>query len=334
MKRAADWQLAQPPSTSDRYPEDAWTWGAFYTGVMALSRLVEEPKYHDAMMAMGKRFEWKPARRIYHADDLCVSQTYLELFLKHRDPAMLQPTRERFDYILANPRTNHLRFDIKGSTDRWSWCDALFMAPPALARLHAATGDPRYLAFMSREWWTTTDYLYDREEHLYYRDSTYFQKREANGKKVFWSRGNGWVMAGTARVLQFLSKDHPDRPRLEKLLREMADKVVTCQQADGLWRSSLLDPEGYPLKETSGSGFFVFALAWGVNEGLLDRAKFEPAVRRGWAGLTGCVTAEGRLTHVQPVGADPRKFDENSSGVYGVGAFLLAGSEVFRFSRK
>jgi unsaturated rhamnogalacturonyl hydrolase len=330
MQRVADWQLTHPSASASRYSEDAWTWGALYTGMMAWGRMADDPKYHDAMMAMGTRFDWKPAKRIYHADDHCVTQTYLELYLKQRDPALLGPTRARFDYLLAHPSTNDLHFNIKGASDRWSWCDALFMSPPALARLHVATGDKRYLDFMTREWWITTDFLYDRDEHLYFRDSTYFNRREANGRKVFWSRGNGWVMAGTARVLDYLPQAHADRPRFESLFREMADQVLTCQPADGLWRASLLDPASYPLKETSGSGFFIYAFAWGVNQGLLDRAKFEPAITRGWAGLVECVDADGKLTHVQPVGADPKKFDPGSSDVYGVGAFLLAGSEVYR----
>ena len=154
------------------------------------------------------------------------------------------------------------------------------MGPPTWVRLYAATGDERYLDFAVTNWWRTTDYLYDKDEHLFFRDSTFFQKREANGKKVFWSRGNGWVMAGLVRVLQYLPMNHPDRPRFEQLFKDMAAKIVTCQQPDGLWRASLLDPEDYPAKETSGSGFFTYALAWGVNQGLLDRAKFEPAVRK------------------------------------------------------
>jgi len=330
MQRVADWQLTSPSASSNRYTEDAWTWGAFYTGVMALSRISEDAKYHDAMRSMGKRFGWQPAKRIYHADDHCVTQTYLELYLKHRDPAMLAPTRERFDYILANTRTNELNFRSKGALDRWSWCDSLFMSPPALVRLFVSTGNKRYLDFMSREWWITTDFLYDKEEQLYFRDSTFFDKLEANGKKIFWSRGNGWVLAGLARVLEYLPKDQPDHARFEKLFRAMAAKILACQQSDGLWRASLLDPDSYPLKETSGSGFFIYAFAWGVNSGRLDRAEFEPAIRRGWTALAACVNPDGKLTHVQPVGADPKNFPADSSDVYGVGAFLLAGSELYR----
>ena len=120
------------------------------------------------------------------------------------------------------------------------------MGPPAWVRLYAATGDTRYLDFAVKNWWRTTDFLYDTEEHLYFRDSSYFQKREANGRKVFWSRGNGWVIAGLVRVLQYLPMNHPERARFERLFGEMSEKVLSCQQPDGLWRASLLDPTSYP----------------------------------------------------------------------------------------
>ena len=247
-------------------------------------------------------------------------------------PRCSGPLKERFDFILATERTNDLGFRTKGSQERWSWCDALFMAPPAWLRMYLATGDKRYLDFMDREWKATSDYLYDKEEHLYFRDSTYFEKREANGKKIFWSRGNGWVMGGLARVLQMMPPEHPTRKFYEQQFLEMAAKIASLQQPDGLWRSSLLDAESYPLKETSGSGFYTFALAWGINRGLLDRAKYEPIVRKAWQALTDCVTADGKLEHVQPIGADPKKFDPTHSDVYGVGAFLLAGSEIYRLA--
>jgi len=330
MQRVADWQLAHPSvhKTTD------WTQGAGYAGMMALAGISGDPKYRDAMRAMGETNAWKPGPRKYHADDQGVGQTYAELYFLFREPKMIAPLRERFDAILAAPPASpSLDFSQPGhGQENWSWCDSLFMAPPAWVRLYAATGDDQYLKFAVANWWHTTDYLYDQDEHLFFRDSTYFKKTEANGKKVFWGRGNGWVMGGLVRVLQYLPMNHPDRPRFEHLFKDMSEKILTCQQPDGLWRASLLDPDSYPLKETSGSGFYTYALAWGVNQGLLDRAKFEPAVRKAWAALVGCVDADGKLTHVQPIGADPKKFAEDSTEVYGVGAFLLAGSEVYRLS--
>ena len=112
----------------------------------------------------------------------------------------------------------------------------------------------------------------------------------------------------------------------------MSAKLLTCQQDDGMWRASLLDPADYPLKETSSSGFYTYAFAWGVNQGLLDRKSYEPAVRKAWTALVSCVQNDGKLTHVQPIGADPQKFPDDSTEIYGVGAFLLAGSEIHRMA--
>ncbi len=330
MERVGVWQIANP----GKHPTTDWTQGALYAGIMSLDKISTSPRFREAMIRIGETNEWKLGPRKYHADDHAVGQTYVELWQRTHDDKMIAVTRAGFDFILANPREfPTLEFKQKGVGDLWSWCDSLFMAPPAWVRLAAATGDKRYYNFAITNWWRTSDYLYDTNEHLFFRDSTYFTKREANGAKVFWSRGNGWVMGGLVRTMQFIPKDSPDRARFETQFKEMAEKVLSVQQADGLWRASLLDAENFPWQETSGSGFYTYALAWGVNEGLLDRAKFEPAVRKAWTALVDCVTPEGRLTHVQPIGADPRHFDENATEVYGVGAFLLAGSEVWRLAK-
>jgi rhamnogalacturonyl hydrolase YesR len=331
MEKVADWQLSNP---SAHAPTD-WTQAAGDAGFMALAGISANPAYRDAMVAVGERNQWQPGPRLYHADDHCVGQTYAELYLLYREPRMIAPLRARFDAILDKPSSlESLEFGqpANRATEKWSWCDALFMGPPAWARLSAATGDARYVDFAVKNWWITTDFLYDKDEHLFYRDSTYFQKREANGRKIFWSRGNGWVMAGLVRLLQYLPANHPDRPRFERLFADMSAKILSCQQPDGLWRASLLDPGDYPMRETSGSGFYAYALAWGVNQGLLEPSQFQPAALKAWSALAECVAPDGKLTHVQPIGADPKKFQESSTEVYGVGAFLLAGSEVYRMA--
>jgi unsaturated rhamnogalacturonyl hydrolase len=331
MERVADWQLAHPSvhSSTD------WTQSAGDAGMMALAGISGDPKYRDALLAIGEANGWKLGPRTYHADDLAIGQAYAGLYFLYRDPKMLTPLRARLDAVLsAPPAVQSLDFHqpYDQVSQLWSWCDSLFMAPPVWMQLFSATGDERYLDFAVKNWWRTTDYLYDPVEHLYFRDSTYFDRREANGKKVFWSRGNGWVMAGLVRMLQLLPANHPSRARFQQLFHEMAESILKAQQPDGLWHSSLLDPQSYPLKETSGSGFYAYALAWGVNQGLLDGAKFKPAVLRAWSALTDCVDTAGKLTHVQPIGADPKTFPDDSTEVYGVGAFLLAGSELYRMA--
>jgi unsaturated rhamnogalacturonyl hydrolase len=312
---------------------NSWTYGAFYVGVMALDSIADSPKYHDAMLATGKKLDWQPGRRAYHADDQCVGQMYLEMYLRDHDPAMLKPIKAKLDYVLEHPSSDSLEYDKKGKEDRYWWCDSLFMGPPTWALLYKATGQKEYLDFMNKEWWAASDFLYDKDEHLYFRDSRYFAQKEANEKKIFWSRGNGWVIAGLARVLELMPAKYPSRSRYETQFKEMAGKIASLQQPDGLWHASLLDPASYPLKETSGSGFYVFALAWGINHGLLDRATYQPVVDKGWIALEGCVTPEGKLGYVQQVGADPKSFKPEDSEVYGAGAFLLAGKEMYLMAK-
>jgi rhamnogalacturonyl hydrolase YesR len=329
MQRVANWQLAHPFS----HELTDWTQGTSDAGFMALAGISGDARYRAAMRAIGETNGWKLGPRKFNADDCCVGQTYAELYLIYREPKMIAQVQAQFDEVLAgSSAVNSVDSSKPEAGEQWWWCDSLFMAPPVWMRLYAATGDERYMNYAVTNWWRTTASLYDKDEHLFFRDSAYFNKKEANGKNVFWGRGNGWVMGGLVRVLQFLPANHSDRSRFEQLFKDMAAKILNCQQPDGLWRASLLDPEDYPLKETSGSSFYTYALAWGVNQGLLDRVTFEPAVCKAWAALVSCVDGAGKLTHVQPIGADPKKFAPESTEVYGVGAFLLAGSEVYRLT--
>lgn len=332
MERAADWQLEHPFT---KYPPTDWINAAFYAGLLALADTSPDSRYLDAMVKIAEGNGWRLGPLPFHADDHCVGQAYAELYLKDPRPERIAPMRAGFDHIIANPRDHNFEFDKEKNPtrlERWSWCDSLFMAPPAFVRLWKATGEVRYLEHAVTNWWATSDFLYDREEHLYYRDSNFFARREANGAKVFWARGNGWVMGGLVRMLQLLPGDHPSRPRFERQFREMAAKIINCQQPDGFWRASLLDPASFPAKEASGTGFYTYALAWGVNQGLLDRMTHESAALRGWAALVSCQEADGRIVHIQPVAGSPKNFPEDSTMPYGVGAFLLAGSEIYRLA--
>jgi rhamnogalacturonyl hydrolase YesR len=203
-----------------------------------------------------------------------------------------------------------------------------------LARLSALTGDPRYLDTMDREWWQTSASLYDPAEHLFFRDSRYFTQREANGQKLFWARGNGWVMGAFVQVLVAMPQNDPRRVKYLTQYKQMADRIAGLQGKDGLWHSGLLDPAAYDLPEVSGSAFFTYSLAWGINHSILSRTKFEPVVRRAWVGLLTHIYADGRLGSIQPIDGQPGKFKPSASYVYGVGGFLLAASEVDALATK
>jgi unsaturated rhamnogalacturonyl hydrolase len=326
MRKVADWQLAK----TEPYFDQIWTESVLYSGFMAASEATGDPKYRDAMLAMGKNFNWSLRNKFPNADDQSIAQTYLELYLlagKGADVGMIQPTQDELDSVigLATLKPGDPRIP-------WWWCDALFMAPPVWARMYAATGNHKYIEYLDAQWRASSDLLYDKGEHLYARDASFIPKRGSNGKKIFWSRGEGWVMGGIARTLEYLPKDDARRPFYIEQLREMAARIAGLQDHDGLWHASLLDPEHFPLPEVSGSALFVYSMAWGVNEGILDRKTYQPVVEKGWRGLLQHVYADGRLGCIQQTGAEPTPYLPTSSFNYGVGAFLLAGSEVKRMT--
>lgn len=332
MLKAAEWQLKNP-----KHPIKDWTNGAFYAGIFATWETTKSENIYNTLMELGEKTAWEPHKRFYHADDVAICQTYIDLYQLEKKREMIQPTIDTIARFIANPYPKTHKAEII----KWWWCDALFMAPPVMTKLWKATGDKGYLTDNDLYFRECYDLLYNQEEHLFARDLNYLLqpdgsgRKEANGQRIFWSRGNGWVMGGLVRMLQDLPSDYPQRPFYEKLYKDMAERIIGLQQEDGLWRASLLDPESYPGGEVSGSGFFCYALAWGINNKLLDKKKYLSAVKKAWISLNGCINEEGRVGWVQPIGGDPQKnFSESSWEVYGTGAFLLAGSEVIKLPKK
>ncbi len=329
MQAVATWQMNtlddERATGKVRHQELSWVNGAFYLGLFDWASLVNDAKAFDWLNRLGNRNYWQVAQRMYHADDICIAQLYLKMYKKYGKQPMLLPTLARTDWVIANLQTD--RIDTK---DRWNWCDALFMAPAVYAQLYTITGDEKYIRFMNREFKATCDFLYDKGEKLFFRDASYFDKREANGKKVFWGRGNGWVAGGLTEILKALPADSPYRPYYANLFKELCQRLADLQGKDGFWHASLLDPDSYPSPETSSSGFMVYALAYGVHAGLLDKATYLPIVEKGWKALVSAVDTEGKLGWVQPVGQDPKKVTRDMTEMYAVGAFLLAGSEICR----
>jgi rhamnogalacturonyl hydrolase YesR len=330
MTTAALWQLSNP-----KHELYDWTNGAFYAGISAAYKTTHDKRLLSAMIDMGDKNAWKPGPRLEHADDHAICQTYIDVYRIKKDQKMIEPFIAQMDKFLTTP------YQPKGIQKiTWWWCDALFMAPPALVKLSMTTGEKKYMEHSDKLYHECYDMLYDKEEHLFARDLGYVIKgdasdrKEANGKKIFWSRGNGWVMGGLTLLLQELPKDYKERPFYEKLYREMAEKIASLQLEDGLWRASLLDPATYPGGEASGSGFYTYALAWGINNGILDSGKYLPVVQKAWKGLNTLIQPDGHVGWCQPIGADPKKnFSAESWEVYGTGAFLLAGSEVIKLKK-
>lgn len=339
MRRVADWQITSFTNKQEHHDLD-WTNATLYRGMIDWAEMSERldgyDGYYKWLMRIGARNHYQLAKSMYHADDIAVGQAFLDLYVKYKNERMLWPVQARTNWVVAHPAKCPMLINYSNinTLDRWTWCDALFMAPPVYARMYAITGDKKYLDFMDSEYRNTYNYLYDKDEHLFFRDGRYFDQREANGKKVFWGRGNGWVLGGLVDLLKLIPQKNSIRPFYEKLFKEMCARIIETQSADGYWHASLLDPASYPSPETSSTGFIVYALAYGINAGYLDRDTYLPAVIKGWDAMLKAVDGQGKLCYVQPIGADPKKVTRSMTEVYGVGAFLLAGCQIYELCEK
>ena len=339
MKRVADWQI-KDYDAGHRYYDVNWTNGALFTGMFDWAELAErldkDQSYFKWLHKIGARNGWQPDKKMYHADDVAVCQTYIDLYIKYKNRDILLPTIARTDFVLNHPSDEGFNYTHGrlSTMERWSWCDALFMAPPVYAKLYRLTGEKRYIEFMDKEFHATVAHLFDQEENLFYRDWNYMPpKYEANGKKIFWGRGNGWVIAGLANILKELPEGDAYRPFYKDLYVRLAKRLAELQHSDGYWHASLLDPDAYPSPETSATGFITYGLAYGINAGLLDKDKYLPIVAKGWKALLQATDPDGRLGYVQPVGEDPKKVTREMSAVYGPGAMLSAGCEIYRLAK-
>lgn len=332
LEKVTRWQFKNP-----KHASCDWTNGAFYTGVFAAWEATKADFIYQGMMDMGNQAEWRPCDTgpMDRANDVAISQTFIDLYRIEKKDEMIRPTIDTLNQFIERI------YKPKGhKVQKWWWCDALFMEPAALVKLGITLNDNKYLEYNDKNFKECYELLYDKEEHLFARDIMYVIKGdgkdlyEANGKKIFWGRGNGWVLGGLARILSELPSNYPERSFYENLFKEISERIASIQQEDGLWRTSLLDPESYPGGEVSGSGFICYGLTWGVNNGLLDKATYLSVIEKAWIALNQCINEEGRVGWVQPIGDNPLKnFSEDSWEVYGTGAFLLAGSEMIKLKR-
>lgn len=332
IDRVAKWQIAN----HDKYAKSLndWTNGALYRGMFTWAAYTSNQEYFDFLRGIGDKCGWGFRNRIYHADDICVAQMYADMYSRYGEEKMILPTRHRLDMIVHNPSEVVFAKGHKWSTDRWSWCDALFMAPPVFVQMYELFGDEKYLQFLDREYKLTTDILFDKEHHLFFRDLDYLERKEANGEPVFWGRGNGWVLAGLTFMLERLPQDHCTYGFYLDLYKEMCAAVIKCQDDEGSWHASMLDHVAYPVAENSSSGFFTYSIAWGVNHGILQGPEYRESAIKGWKALKTYVHEDGFLGNVQPIGAAPAKTGPDKTANYGVGAFLLAGTEMMKMPAK
>ena len=331
MTMVNDYYMAANPSPGD----NKWVKSAYFVGCMEFYNVYPVKAFLDYMNLWGENNKWAlgSAAEGHGADQQVCGQTYIDLYNldTEKDENKIKAIKESMDYLVAN--------QVEADDD-WFWVDALFMAMPVFSKLGVLYDEDAYFDRMYSMYQNTKNVrgLYETTDHLWFRDESQMpaKRLSPNGKNVYWSRGNGWALAAYARVLRDLPKESPYRDEFVQIFKEMAEALKERQREDGFWNVSLDDPEHYGGPETSGTSLFVYGMAWGINNGILDARTYLPVVAKAWEGLiTTAVQSTGFLGYVQGAGYKPESSQPvtaSTTADFGVGAFLLAGSEMVKLA--
>lgn len=323
--------------TNKTRPSNIWTRAVYYEGLLALYGIDQQKAYYDYAVDWGNKHQWGLRSGIAsrNADDQCCGQTYIDLYQIDRKPARLHDIKASVDAMVAS-----------GKVDDWSWIDALQMAMPVFAQLGVLEKNPAYFEKMYQIYlYAKTRHggngLYNPNDGLWWRDKDFVPPyKEPNGKDCYWSRGNGWVVAALVRVLDILPKDAPHRDEYQQTYLEMMKALPPLQRPDGYWNVSLHDPTNFGGKELTGTALFIYGMAWGVSQGLLDGRVYKPIITKAWTAMaTESLHPNGFLGYVQGTGKEPKDgqpvtYDSKPDFEdYGLGCFLLAGTELYKMKR-
>jgi rhamnogalacturonyl hydrolase YesR len=310
----------------------------YYEGLMSLYAIDPQKKYYDYAVDWGQKHNWTLWGAIESggADNQCAGQTYIDLYLidNKQHPERIQQIKAAIDNMVTRDKV-----------DDWWWIDAIQMAMPIFAKLGVIYNDTSYFRKMYQLYSYTKHQhgdhgLYNAADHLWWRDKDFDPPYvEPNGQDCYWSRGNGWVLVALARTLSLLPKADPHYNEFLQDYKDMASAILKLQRPDGFWNVSLHDSTHFGGKETTGTSMFTFGFAWGINNNILDANTYKPATEKAWNGLASVVHDNGFLGFVQGTGKEPKdsqpvtydhvpNFED-----FGLGAFLLAGSEVYKMEK-
>jgi len=318
-------------------PSHIWTRAVYYEGLMALYNINKDKAYYDYAVAWGNSHQWglNGGVQVRNADNQCCGQTYIDLYLIDKKPERIKDLKASIDLMLASDKI-----------DDWTWIDALQMAMPVFAKLGVLYNDNSYYERMFQMYNHSKTIqggkgLYNPKDNLWWRDKDFVSPyKEPNGEDCYWSRGNGWVLAALVRVLEVMPKDAPHRKEYQQTFEKMCKALIPIQREDGFWNASLHDPNNFGGKELTGTALFTYGIAWGVNHGVLNKKRYEPVAVKAWNALVkDAVHPNGFLGHVQGTGKQPSDSQPTSYDRvpnfedFGLGCFLLAGSEVYRLAK-
>ncbi|UPZ38272.1 glycoside hydrolase family 88 protein [Sphingobacterium sp. PCS056] len=332
------WPDTGKPIYTNRWrPSNIWTRAVYYEGLMALYQIDPDQSYYNYAVDWGNKHKWGMRNGVEtrNADDQACGQTYLDLYEIDPQPQRIKDIKANIDFIIQS-----------GKVDDWTWIDAIQMGMPVFAKLGVMNNDKTYFEYMYKMYQHSKVIegggLYNKADKLWWRDKDFVPPyQEPNGQDCYWSRGNGWVVAALVRVLDLIPQDEAHRAEYLQDYKDLMEALLPIQRADGFWNVSLHDANHFGGRETSGTALFVYGMAWGINKGLLDEKTYRPVVEKAWIAMSNeAIHPSGFLGFMQGTGKEPKDGQPVSFSSmpdfedYGLGCFLLGGTEVYKMLNK
>ncbi len=335
----------KPTFVKKERSSNLWTRAVYYEGLMALYAIDKQQKYIDYTDTWGNFHKWdvRDGIKTRNADNQCCGQVYLERFDMTGDSSMIKNLIANFDAQIAEDNADFAK--QRETRKFWWWIDAIQMAMPALTHLSQITGNTKYKheAKLLYTWIRNKEDggLFNTEEGLWWRDADFNPPyKESDGANCYWSRGNGWVYAALCRAINHIEEGCGFRKMLMNDYQTMTKALVKLQRKDGFWNVSLTSPATYAGPETTGTALFLYGIAWGINNGVLEKAEYKPICDKAWKALSKVVHKDGFLGYVQGTGKEPKDgqpvtFDSKPDFEdYGLGCFLLGATEYYKLINK
>ena len=198
-----------------------WDNAAYFTANQKVYQRTSKKEYLNYALEWAEYNHWQGATQtdkskwqyktygegmnhVLFADWQICFQVYIDLYKQEHRAERIERALEVMCYQATTPEK-----------DYWWWSDALYMGLPIFSKLYTVTHDQKLLDKQYECFKWTDSLLFDTEAQLYYRDAKYVYpkvKTACNDGKSFWARGDGWVLAGLAQVLEDLPRDCKYRP--------------------------------------------------------------------------------------------------------------------------
>jgi rhamnogalacturonyl hydrolase YesR len=319
-----------------------WQGGTFMDGVMAVYQMTKNRKYLDTTIAWGNYYNWLPNvdgngvgghgdTIKSNFDSWCCFHAYFEVFEQDTSPANFYRVKAATVSSKYMAYVDPPPFGGNKNDPVWPIFDHLYMSAPNLAYTGHVLHDTVMFDSLYKFYKNNAD-----RHHYCAKDSLWGSNvfnTCSNPDVHYWAQGNGWVSGSLGLIHKNLPPGRAGTQWFESMIKAHVTSLVKYQDAtDGLWRSDINHPAVYPSKETSGSVFFCYEILYAINAGLVDRSAFEPAAKKAWTGLLGCIQSNNHLGYAQGAWSSPGPVTVTDNNEWTDGGFCMAGYELFKLA--